>query len=329
MARQDPKARVVIRAGLLSISVGILILAAKAVAALVTDSTALLADASESIVNVIAAAMVTYSVAVAARPADDDHPYGHGKAEFVSAAVEGLLILIAASVIVVSAVSEIIEGPELKRLGLGMLIAGGAGIGNLWLGLHLLKIGKEHSSDAIRADGQHILTDVWTTVGSIIGLIAVQLTGIALIDPIIALLVAANILWTGYRLVREALGGLLDEEDFELLPKLAAIVDRARKPEWIDIHQMRTRRVGASRHVDLHFVVPRFFTIDDAHQIGDALESTLLDGLDAPGDVVVHIDPCMPTHCVGCAMVDCKVRSEPMQRQTVFDVDSLTKPGMV
>ncbi len=319
----------VVRAGAISVGVGFLILVAKFFAWFVTGATVLLADAVESIVNVIAAAMVTYSVAVALRPADEDHPYGHGKAEPLSAAVEGALIVIAAMVIVAEAIRHIIVGPELQQLGTGIAVAAAAGLGNLGLGIYLVRVGRREGSEAIQADGAHILTDVVTTAGGIAALIAVKLTGIQLLDPLVALVVAANILVTGWRVVRRALRGLLDEADFEFLSEIAQHLERERPPEWIEIHETRARRSGASRHIDLHLTVPRYHSMERAHQTGDALEKALLTFVGVGGGAVVHMDPCQPRHCEGCAMQDCPVRSKALEQRFTFDLESLTKPGTI
>ena len=319
----------VVRAGAISVGIGFLILGAKFVAWRVTGATVLLADAAESIVNVIAAVMVTYSVAVASRPADEDHPYGHGKAEPLSAAVEGALIVIAAMVIVVEAIRHLIAGPELQQLGTGIALAGIAGLGNLGLGFYLMRVGRQEESEAIQADGVHLLTDVVTTAGGIAALVAVQLTGIQLLDPLFALVVAANILVTGWRVVRRALRGLLDEADFPFLAEIAQHLERERPPDWIEIHEMRARRSGAFHHIDLHLTVPRYRSIEQAHQTGDELEKTLLAFVSTGGGAVVHMDPCQPRHCVGCAMADCPVRSEALKERFEFDLESLTKPGTI
>lgn len=248
---------VALRAGLMSLGVGALILGVKLAAWLATGSSALLADALESIVNVVAAGMVAFTVMVAARPADDDHPYGHGKAEFLSAASEGALILLAATLIVAESVRKLIVGVELERTGAGVLLAALGAVANLGLGLYLLRTGRAVGSEALEADGRHVLTDVRTTAGSIAALLGVQLTGWLWLDPLVALAVAVNIVLTGWQVVRRALAGLLDEADFELLAEVGKRLERERRPDWIDIHELRTRRSGRFRHIDLHLVAPR------------------------------------------------------------------------
>jgi cation diffusion facilitator family transporter len=317
------------RAGALSVGLGFVILGLKFAAWVVTGATVLLADAAESIINVIAAAMATYSVALAARPADPQHPYGHGKAEALSAAVEGVMIGVAATVIVVESVRQIVTGPELEKLGTGIIVAGIAGAGNLLLGIYLVRVGRRERSEAIQADGTHILTDVVTTAGGIVALIAVHLTGFTLLDPIVALLVAANILVAGWKVARRALTGLLDEADFEFISQIAAHLEGQRCPEWIEIHQLRARRAGRGHHVDLHLTVPRYFSIETAHEAGDAVEILLRDFEVEPGAAVVHLDPCLPGNCPSCVVADCAVRSAPLRKQHPFDVQSLIKPGPI
>ncbi|MFQ5513858.1 MAG: cation diffusion facilitator family transporter [Myxococcota bacterium] len=318
-----------VRAGMLSVAGGVVILGLKFAAWYVTGSSVLLADAAESIVNVIAAAMATYSVAVAARPADADHPYGHGRAETLSAAIEGALIALAATVIVAESIGHIVTGPQLHELGTGLIVSGLAGLGNLALALYLLRVGQRARSEAIRADGTHILTDVITTAGALAALLIVKLTGFALLDPIVALLVAANILRTGWHVLRQAITGLLDEADFDLITRIAEHLEARRPSEWIEIHQLRARRSGPSHHLDLHLTVPRYLTMEVAHRLGDSLERSLRAFVGEGGDVVVHLDPCEPIQCRSCAMPDCPVRSDPLDKRPPFDRRSLTKPGLI
>ena len=318
-----------VRAGMVSLAASVAILATKVAAYLYTGSMALLADAAESSVNVIAASVMTFSVAVSRRPPDADHPYGHGKAEPLSAAVEGALVAGAALFIAIEAVRRLATAPQLEHLGLGMQIAAAAGVANLLLGLYLLAVARRERSEALRADGVHVLSDTVTTAASIAALVAVQLTGYAQIDPIVALVVAANLAWAGARVVRGSLTGLLDEADFSLLERIAKTLEAARRPEWCDIHQLRSRMAGRRRHVDLHLVVPRYFTMDEAHRVEDGLENALGRAIEEDEDLVVHIDPCRPVHCAGCALPACPVRSAPLAQRAVFDVEHLTQPGPI
>jgi cation diffusion facilitator family transporter len=324
-----PERRHVVRAGVVSLVAGAGILAAKFAAWLITGSSAILADAAESIVNVVAAAVVTLGVVVASRPADADHPYGHGKAEFVSAALEAAMIVIAATLILVESAYAMWRGPELRDLGTGILVAGGAGAANLALGLYLLGVGRRERSAALAADGMHVLSDVLTTVGALGALALVRVSGFVLLDPLVGMAVGAHILRTGWKIMRRALAGLLDEADFPLLGTIAAELESARRAEWVEIHQLRAWSSGAVKHVDLHLAVPRYFAVEDAHDLADDLQTRILKGIGGVGDVVVHLDPCVPRHCAACTMPRCPVRSRQLEKPFAFTVESLTQAGAI
>jgi cation diffusion facilitator family transporter len=321
--------RAAVNAGVVAVVAGVALMAMKYLAWWVTGSSAIFADAAESIVNVIGAGMATYSVILSARPPDREHPYGHGKAESVSAAVEGTLILIAAAAIIVHALGEMIRGPDLERLGVGMLVAGGAGLGNLVLALYLIRVGRRVRSEALVADGTHLLTDVVTTVGTIAALVAVQFTGIALLDPLVALLVAANILRTGWRVVRRALGSLLDEADFQLLSEIGAHLEAERRPEWVEVHQLRAWSSGSLLHLDVHLMLPRYLSIEEGHRIGDAFEEYVARILPERAEAVVHLDPCTPRQCASCTGQDCPIRSDPLDEPFKFTAETITRPGII
>jgi cation diffusion facilitator family transporter len=327
--RRSLTERLAVRAGIVSVVAGAAIMLAKFIGWAVTGSSAVFADAAESIVNVMAAAVATWSVAVSARPADADHPYGHGKAESASAAVEGGLIMVAASLIAVDAVGDLIVGPELRQLGVGIAISAATALANLGLGLWLVRVGRRAGSEAIEADGVHVMTDVVTTTGTIGALLAVKLTGIAWIDPLAALLVAVNIVWTGSRVIRRALATLLDEADFSLLARMVAELEKERRSEWIEIHQLRAQASGPFTHFDLHLIVPRYLSIEQAHQIGDDLERRLIELHSGGAEAVVHLDPCTPRHCAACSMADCPVRTTPCSAPFEWSVDSLTRRGII
>ena len=318
-----------VRAGAISLAASVLILGAKLAAYLYTGSMALLADAAESSVNVVAAAVMTFSVAVSRRPPDAGHPYGHGKAEPLSAAVEGALVGGAALFIAVEAVRRLVVGSALEHLGLGMAISVVAALANLGLGVYLLAVGRRERSEALHADGLHVLSDTITTAASLAALVAVQLTGYAVIDPLVALVVGVNLLWAGWRVVRRSLTGLLDEADFALLERIAKALEAARRPQWCDIHQLRGRRVGRLTHIDLHLVVPRYLALDEGHRIGDALEADVARAMDDDCDFVVHLDPCRRVHCPGCTVADCPVRAAAPGKPVEFDLAHLTAPGPV
>src|SRR5512134_740333 len=311
MRLTDAELRERARAGAVSLAVGVLVFAGKLAAWRATGSSAVLSDALESVVNVVAAALLLYALVVAARPADRDHPYGHGKVEFFSAGVEGALIAVAAVAIVYHAVLDLWHGPHLRRLDLGIAVSALLAAGNAALGAFLVRVGRRHGSAAIEADGHHVLTDVITTVGVIAGLGLVWLTGYPRLDPLVAIAVALSILATGWRLARSAVGGLMDEADAPLLASICAALERERDDAWIDVHSLRTFRSGAVQHSDLHLAVPRYYDADQLHEISERVREVILGATERPGDVIVHFDPCRPRQCPGCAVSPCPVRAAP------------------
>jgi cation diffusion facilitator family transporter len=236
---------------------------------------------------------------------------------------------VAALLITVQAVRELVLGGVPQRLDVGLALVAGASLLNGGLGLHLLAVGRRTGSLALVADGRHILTDVWTSAGVLIGLLGVQLTGWVWLDPAVALAVAANILREGWRLVQHAVGGLMDEADVALLEKLAGALEAGRPPEWIDVHGLRAWRSGAELHADLHLVVPRYFDAERLHRIAEAIEERLRRASGFPAEAVVHFDPCRPPECPHCEMRACPVRGAPfgerrpltLRRATRADAD--------
>ncbi len=314
-----------LRAGGLALGGGILVLLAKLAAWQLTGSTAVLSDALESFVNVAAGAILLYSLYLSAQPADRNHPYGHGKVEFFSAGVEGTLIALAAVLIAVAAVKQLIKGAELRSIDLGLVLVTGATAANAALGWHLMRVGRRVHSPALVADGRHLLTDVVTSVGVIVGLALVWITGLSILDPIVALLVAAQILRTGWQLSRQAIGGLMDEADPDSLEGMVNALEAKREPWWIDAHSLRSWRSGAVEHVDLHMVVPRYFDADRLHEIDDEVEKALLSATRRPGEAITHFDPCRRRHCAGCAMDPCDVRAAPFAQLRAFTLDRATR----
>ncbi len=318
-------ARARLRAGWLALGTGAAVFAVKLAAWRLTGSAAVLSDALESIVNVVAAALLLFSLYVSVRPADRDHPYGHGKVEFFSAGVEGTLIGVAALWIAAEALRALWRGPAPRQLelGLGLVAAGTAA--NALVGWHLVRVGRRVRSLALVADGRHLLTDVLTSAGVLVGLAAVRVTGWVVLDPLVALAVALQILRTGWRLARQAVGGLMDEADPETLQNIVAALEGAREPWWIDAHSLRAWRSGAAEHVDLHLVVPRYFDADRLHGISEQVEKVALRGAGLPGEVIVHFDPCRPRYCAGCPVEACPVRSAPFATRRPLTLERATR----
>ena len=317
-----------VRAGLISLVVSVVLLAAKYEAYRLTGSTAILSDALESIVNVVAAIFALGGILFAGRPADRNHPYGHGKIEFFSAAFEGGLIAFAAVVILYEVVLSLVVRLQVRELDTGLLIISGAGLANLALGLFLVRTGRKHQSLTLVADGQHVLSDFWTTVGIVVGLLLVRVTGIWWLDPLVAAVVAVNLMWTGFRLVRHAAGGLLDEEDTLLLNRLLGVLGGYVGQGIIRVHHLRAIRAGRFHHVDAHLVVPEFWSVDRAHEAAEDLADRVIRALGVDGELIFHTDPCHRAYCPMCDLADCPVRREPFRGRPPLTLEEAVQPDM-
>jgi cation diffusion facilitator family transporter len=320
--------RVRTRAGLLSLVVSLVLLGAKYQAYRMTGSTAILSDALESIVNVVAAVFALGGLAFAAQPADRNHPYGHGKIEFFSAAFEGGLIAFAAVLIIYEVIQALLHGVEIRALDAGLAIVVGAGLANLGLGLYLLRVGRAYQSLTLVADGKHVLSDFWTSVGIVVGLLLVRATGIWWLDPVTAAVVALNLMWTGFRLVRHAAGGLLDEEDTGLLSRLLEALDSRLGQGVIRVHHLRAIRAGRFHHVEAHLVVPEFWSVDQAHELSEDLAARVIAELGVEGELVFHTDPCHRIYCAMCDLDDCTVRREPFRDRPPLSLEEAVRPDM-
>jgi cation diffusion facilitator family transporter len=314
-----------LRAGRLALVVGLLLFAGKFSAYALTGSTALFADAMESTVNIIAAGMMVIALALASKPPDEHHPYGHGKVEFVSAGIEGAAIAAAALMIMAESIRDLVHGPELQRLGLGMGILAGCTAINAALGLFLARRGQRTRSIALEAHGRHVLTDVWTSVGVIGGLFVVHWTGWVWADPLVAIAVALNVVHEGASLIRQSYAGLMDHADPETLDFAAEVLSAERRESWIDIHGLRSWSSGARRHFDLHLTVPRYFDVEHLHHIHDQVEIKLLQDDLQGGDVVVHFDPCDSNLCERCPIADCSIREAPFREALPMTREHITR----
>ncbi|HOG19295.1 MAG TPA: cation diffusion facilitator family transporter [Salinivirgaceae bacterium] len=275
----------------LSIATAVVTILLKFYAYLVTDSVGLLSDALESLVNLFAAIFALIMLNLSERPADRKHEFGHSKAEYFSSAIEGALILVAAFSIIYSAIPRIIRPTELENVGVGLLFSLLASLLNLVVGLILIRNGKKHKSLVLEADGKHLMTDVWTSTGVIVGILLVRLTGWLILDPIIAILVALNIVYTGYRLISRSASGLMDAAipDDEL-QKIISYLDSL-KEEHITYHSLMTRAAGRRKFVSLHLLVPGKWTIKQGHDFADMVEETIENMFEEPTTVSTHLEP--------------------------------------
>lgn len=321
-------ARIRLRAGLVSLIVASVLLAAKYQAYRMTGSAAVLSDALESIVNVVAAVFALGGLVFSGRPADRNHPYGHGKIEFFSAAFEGGLIAFASVLVVYGALRSLLRGPEVRQIGLGILIVLGSALVNFGLGVYLLRTGRRHRSLTLVADGQHVLADVWTSGGIVVGLGLVRFTGLAWLDPVVALLVALWLMWTGFKLVRHAAGGLLDEEDPALLNSVLDALQRHLGNGVIRVHHLRAIRSGRFQHVEAHLVVPEFWTVERAHDLSEEVAARAMRDLGVEGEMVFHTDPCHRIYCAVCDLTDCPIRREPYRGTIPMTLEEAVQPDL-
>ena len=301
------------RAGVFSLAVGLVLLGIKFVAYYRTGSQAILSDALESIVNIVTALFTVGALAVASRPADPSHPYGHGKVEFLSGGFEGGLIAFAALLIIYQAVISLWSGLELHAIEAGVVLVGIAGLGNALLGVFLVRSGRRMHSLALEADGLHVLSDFWTSVAVVVGLLLVRVTGWLILDPLLAIAVGVNLARTGAGLVRRAMGGLLDESEPELLGSLTRAIGEIQSPGIIGVHRLRAIRSGGLANIDAHLVVPRFWSVADGHDAANRFSEDVVHRVERDAGFIFHVDPCRPVYCPGCVVEPCPVRSSPFR----------------
>lgn len=311
------------RAAIISLIVGFSMFIFKIGAYLITGSAAIFSDAAESVVHVMATSMALYSIILSSRPADESHPYGHGNVEYFSAGIEGILIAVAAIFIIYEGVLAIITGPELKQLGIGAVVITFASIINLLLGNFLIRTGKKTNSITLVADGKHVLTDSITSFGVIVAVVLVIITDIQILDPIIAILIALNILLTGWKLIRESIGGLMNEVKPELLKKLSDKLISIKKNYWIDIHELRFWQSGDKVFIDFHLILPYYFNIKQTHEEENVIEAELQKDF-SNADLKIHLDYCVPELCKFCDYMQCQVRSEEHSKLFDWNINKLT-----
>lgn len=335
---QQPKSAdeiATVRASWITLVVGVLVLGIKFYAFHVTRSQAIFSDALESIVNVITAAIGIFVVTISAKPADEDHPYGHGKIEYFSAAFEGGLITFAAIAVALEIINSAMAGRELRALDLGMAITVGASVLNLILGFYLQYVGKKHHSIALTGSAHHIFSDVWTSGSIIVGFILIKATGIMWIDLVVAGVIGLQLGWTGVKLVIQSINGLMDAGDRGLLEKLRVIFEKVRIPGIIRIHYVRVIKSGRYHHVDAHVVIPEFWDIGEAHDRTNIFEQKVFSEegkLDKDskspmmGEIHFHLDPCRRVYCKACEMRDCPIRQAPFDKREPFTIEELLSP---
>jgi cation diffusion facilitator family transporter len=275
----------------MSIAAAAVTIALKMAAYFYTGSVGLLSDALESVINLVAAIVALIIIRIAAAPPDDDHAFGHDKAEYFASGIEGTLIFFAALGILYTAVPRLFAPQPLESVGLGLIISLVATLINLFVGIVLIRVGKHHHSIVLEADGRHLMTDVWTSVGVVTGIIIVSITGWFILDPIIALLVAVNIVWTGYQLIRRSALGLMDTAVMpETSEKIVQILDSYVTAQGIDYHALRTRQSGARKFIYVHILVPDEWTVQKGHDLIEDIENDIR-GAVSHSIIFTHLEP--------------------------------------
>jgi cation diffusion facilitator family transporter len=318
-----------IRIAVFAIVTGCLVLGLKYLAFSLSQSAALKSDAIESVANVVAAVFALGAVLFADKPADRDHPYGHGKIEHFSAAFEGGMISLAAVLIGYEAIHAMVAGTPLKNLSLALAVNFGAGVMNGALGLFLIHQGKRQQSHALIADGHHVLSDFYTTLGLAAGLLLVKATGLTILDPVLALAVCALLGFTGFKLVRTSSAALLDTEDPEVVSRLVEVINRVRPRDVVAIHELRTLRSGRYTHVDIHMVVPEYYAIAQGHELAEAFAKEVLKEAALEGELHTHVDPCLQAFCSQCGVADCPIRRQPQTGDARITLEEAVSPGQM
>ena len=310
------------QAGIVYLLVSILVFALKTTAAIKTHSTALYSDALETLVNIAAAVISLIVLKFISQPKDENHPYGHGKAEFISSAVEGGFVLSAALAIFIEASRNLADPKPIDFDNTGLFVSVAATAMNLGLAFYLRQSSRKRQSIMLNTSAIHVLSDVWTTVGVLLALGITKMTGLIWIDPVIALVLAGFLFHEGYKVLREAFSGLTDELDPQILKELSTafqeVVDEGKTPGLIDLHAVRFIRSGNFHHVDCHLVVPRFWDVSKTHIFMEELEKKVVKAYRFDGEIAFHIDPCEPSDCATCDYPNCPVRSQVFTKRKTF-----------
>jgi cation diffusion facilitator family transporter len=321
--KEVEKSRENIRVQQWVVAVAVILFFLKLAAYYLTQSVAVLTDALESTVNVIAGVIGLYSLHVAAKPRDEDHPYGHGKAEFLSAAVEGALVVMAGLIIIYQAIVAFVHPHTIHRLDKGIYIIGFTALINFIVGSVSIHRGKKNNSMALQAGGKHLHSDTWSTIGIILGLVIIWYTKMTFLDGVVSLIFAGIILYTGYHILRKSIAGIMDEADMQLLQDMISYLNAHRRANWIDLHNLRVIKYGGLLHVDCHLTIPWYLNIVEAHTEIDALTALIRSRFGESMEFFVHTDPCLDQSCRICTKEDCAVRRHGFEQRVEWTLKNV------
>jgi len=303
-----------IKAQWIILIVGVILFIMKVIAFLLTDSVSILSDALESTINVITGFITLKSIQYAAKPRDADHPYGHGKIELLTASIEGILIIVAGIIIMIEAFSRLGNPPVLPKMDIGIILITITGIINFILGKYSIKVGKTTNSIALIAGGKHLISDTYTTIALVGGLIIYYYSGILWLDSFLAILFGGFILYAGYGVIRQTIQGLMDEADQQKLLELSEVLAQNKKDSWVNIHKLTYLKFGHIAHIDLHFTLPWYYNLAQTEKEVDALKDIIKDRLTEDDvDISVQSEPCKENMCHQCSL-ECVERKHPFSK---------------
>lgn len=308
---------------LLSFVISTFLLVLKFFAYYLTHSNAILTDAVESIVNVVASAFASYSVYLASQPRDFNHPYGHGKIEFFSSGLEGILILLAGIFTLIPSINSLVHPKTIELSITGLVLVLISLLINLLLGLFLKNYGTQHHSVSIQADGMHLLTDAISSVFLLVGLLIVKFTGILAIDALLGIILACIIIFNGYKISRKSITGLMDETDSTSFERILVVINSHRKNEWIDVHNLRVQKHGADTHIDCHLTLPYYISLEKAHEEVISFENIFRKEFEKSIEIFTHTDPCIPECCSYCQLENCQVRTTTFDKRKEWTAELL------
>lgn len=305
--------------------VGIGLFIVKLVAWHMTHSVAILTDALESTINVVAAFVGLYSLHYAHQPKDVNHPYGHGKIEFLSAGIEGTLICLAGIGIIYQAIVNLIHPPEIHQIDLGIILVSVTAVINFAMGTVAVKLGARNKSAALAASGKHLQTDTYSTLGIVFGLVLMTMTGQQWIDSASALLFGGLVVFTSFRILRSSVAGIMDEADHSLIKEIVTFINEHRRENWIDLHNLRIIKYGSVLHFDMHLTMPWYLDIEEAHIEQEILAQLLRQKYGAHVEIFAHIDPCRDFSCRLCTKQKCTVRQHSFEKKVVWTAENTSQ----
>ncbi|MDR0825415.1 MAG: cation diffusion facilitator family transporter [Prevotella sp.] len=305
------------------VACGIILMTGKFLAYFLTNSVGVLTDAMESIVNVIAGLISLYAIRLAAKPKDEDHPFGHGKIELISASVEGILIFVAGFIIIYEGIQRLFIPSSIEKLDVGIIVVAVAGLVNYILGKYSIRQGRKYDSIALISGGKHLCSDTYSTIGLVTGLLILYFTGLSWIDSALAIIFGGIIAFTGISILRKTINNLIDTADKEALDKITRSVNENRKADWIDIHNLKVLKYGSDYFVDCDLTLPWYYNITEGHSSCEEFRICLVNLFPKDALISIHSDSCMEKYCSVCQLKDCQYRKDAFKGITPFTTEEL------